>query len=847
MRNLKRVLSLALASVMLLGMMVIGAGAADKTAADLTDMDKVTNKEAVSVMVDLGIIEGKPDGSFAPTEGVDRATMAKLITYVLMGDVDAAIFEGTSTDLTDIDTNWAEGYIKYCYANGIISGDGQGHFFPTQGVTVVQAAKMLLVALGYDADASKYQNNSMWSVNIMKDAQVAGLLNGVEGTANDTLTRDGAAQMIFNTLNAKTVTPKFQYDMGVQYLSEYVVSSTTLGYQTYGMVKVTGTVTGITADGKASLSNVKPEAAATLVNEKLPVTPDMVGNAVNLYVKGTLNSDGTLNKAEKLISTSLVIGATNVLGTSTDGTSLTDLTTKLSTNKKFVAELDKDVNYFVNGKSETEENVKAAIKAGVIVELIDTDNTNKADLVKLTVKEVKTVLGDVKTKTENDVLMVAIPGVTSDSTKLTYVKASELSGYEGLAKDDVVLTVTVGNMTYIEKAASVEGVVTGIKGETYKVDGVYYAVSALKGASNSGYTDNDFKNTYTFYLDNGNNIVKAVKVTEEVVTKTAVVLDYGKIGGSGIGGTNVFQAQLLFEDGTVDIVEMSKFGGKTIVASGADGKTEINYDEVDKKDEYDKPVNEGKFVEYSVDKNGKYELTLVDSAEKIALDKGITSNTAKFDGTNVANANTIFLVKKGTGSNVTYTAYKGIANVPSVAKADLKGGQVVSKDSVATYVYIVADKFTGDVSAEKYTYIISAKPETVSDGNNGVDYVYSAIVDGEKTTLTADTDKLFTASGLYTYQTTDGVVTKAESKQDALKKGITTISGGTLVVGADDAAYLYTDDTVFYAIDEKAGTVESVSASNISADKDVEVFVITAEKSDNNTASVVFVITPAEG
>ena len=95
MRNLKRVLSLALASVMLLGMMVIGAGAADKTAADLTD----------------------------------------------------------------IDTSWAEGYIKYCYSNGIITGDGQGHFFPTQGVTVVQAAKMLLVALGYDAEAQEYQSN----------------------------------------------------------------------------------------------------------------------------------------------------------------------------------------------------------------------------------------------------------------------------------------------------------------------------------------------------------------------------------------------------------------------------------------------------------------------------------------------------------------------------------------------------------------------------------------------------------------------------------------------------------------------------------------------------------------
>ena len=117
MRNLKRVLSLALASIMLLGMMVVGASAADKkTAADLTDIDKVTNKDAVNLMVDLGIIVGKPDGTYAPTEGVDRATMARLITYIMMGDVEQTAFQGTSTDLKDINTSWAEGYIKYCYS-----------------------------------------------------------------------------------------------------------------------------------------------------------------------------------------------------------------------------------------------------------------------------------------------------------------------------------------------------------------------------------------------------------------------------------------------------------------------------------------------------------------------------------------------------------------------------------------------------------------------------------------------------------------------------------------------------------------------------------------------------------
>ena len=171
MRNLKRVLSLALASVMLLGMMVIGAGAADKTFADLTDSDKIANQEAVSLMVDLGIIEGKPDGSYDPSATVDRATMAKLITMLLMGDVDQSAFEGTKTDLTDIDSSWAEGYIKFCYSNGIITGDGQGHFFPTEPVTVVQAAKMLLVAVGYDAADRGYTNDPNWSVNIMRDAQ----------------------------------------------------------------------------------------------------------------------------------------------------------------------------------------------------------------------------------------------------------------------------------------------------------------------------------------------------------------------------------------------------------------------------------------------------------------------------------------------------------------------------------------------------------------------------------------------------------------------------------------------------------------------------------------------------
>ena len=48
MRNLKRALSLALAAVMLIGMMVVGASAASYD--DFTDRDEIVNKDAVSMI-----------------------------------------------------------------------------------------------------------------------------------------------------------------------------------------------------------------------------------------------------------------------------------------------------------------------------------------------------------------------------------------------------------------------------------------------------------------------------------------------------------------------------------------------------------------------------------------------------------------------------------------------------------------------------------------------------------------------------------------------------------------------------------------------------------------------------
>ena len=205
---MKKLLALVLALVMTMSLVTISNAA-------FSDADKIDHKEAVEVMNALGVINGMPDGSFNPSGNVTRAEMAKMITIIMLGDIDAAAFKGTATDLTDINGHWAEGYIKYCYSQGVIAGRGDGTFAPNANVTAVEAAKMLLVAIGYNATVQGYVG-SQWSINIIRDAQLSKLFADLSVTSTKVLTRDEAAQMIYNAVDADLIekTPSLNINTG---------------------------------------------------------------------------------------------------------------------------------------------------------------------------------------------------------------------------------------------------------------------------------------------------------------------------------------------------------------------------------------------------------------------------------------------------------------------------------------------------------------------------------------------------------------------------------------------------------------------------------------------------------
>ena len=175
------------------------AGAAFTDSADFK-----VKTEVVDTLVQLGVINGYTDGSFKPNDTVTRAEMAKMIYVLRTGNSDASAYNNDKTTFTDIKGHWAAGYIKYCQSLGIIAGVSATQFKPDANVTAQEAAKMLLVTLGYNADKAGLVGIN-WASKTNALADENGLLEDVNTSFTAACPRQYAAQLIYNAIDTPTV------------------------------------------------------------------------------------------------------------------------------------------------------------------------------------------------------------------------------------------------------------------------------------------------------------------------------------------------------------------------------------------------------------------------------------------------------------------------------------------------------------------------------------------------------------------------------------------------------------------------------------------------------------------
>ena len=572
MRNLKRALSLALAAIMLIGMMVVSASAASYN--NLTDKDEIVNKDAVSMLVSLGIIEGKPDGSYGPTENVDRAQMAKMLSVIMNKGVDnSALYQSVNSGLVDVNTNWAKGHINYCYTTGIIAGRGNGKFDPSATVTALEAAKMLLVAVGYDPAIEGFEGAD-WAINVSVRADEQGIFEGFTKDLSAPLNRDDAALLIYNALDVEMIQSYTTNNYPIAYSDHRTILA-----DKYGVIKVQGVVVAnewaslASDDGDAALKEGKTtiyngegifsttgnttvsKEDASLKTQTFNVsTPvDMLGKTVNLYIKKTtILADSTVygDPVVSDVNTVVTTGETVLYSGAKDPQ--VDYDKLLGENGL----TDKDAKYFWNYNSgkyipNTTEKYgdKTANVKGATLTIIDNNGDGEVDYV-LSVEKALADITSVNSKKE-----------TVTVRTLGTLDNKDVVGYEDMAKEDVVLYVQYGGRTYLEKPEVVTGEmehfnVKGtekymtVGGEKYKADEL--ETNARTEVVKFDVTECDkangvqFETSYNFYLDDYGNVI-AFEEVEAAAKNYALVLD--SAFSTNMLNTDA-QVKVLLPDGT---------------------------------------------------------------------------------------------------------------------------------------------------------------------------------------------------------------------------------------------------------------------------------------------------------
>ena len=208
MKNLKKVLALVLAVVMIMGTIAVAS------AKDYSDVKATDNyAEAIDILSNLKILDGFEDGTFKAEGTLTRAQAAKIVAIVhnaatngkIQSDI-ADLYANAQNPFVDCNGNWALPYINYCRITGLADGMTATTYAPKREVTGVQFLKLMLTTLNFNTSKEGYTGTG-WDINVLNRANEIGLTAGLADgwKAIAPVKRGEAAQILVNALTAYLV------------------------------------------------------------------------------------------------------------------------------------------------------------------------------------------------------------------------------------------------------------------------------------------------------------------------------------------------------------------------------------------------------------------------------------------------------------------------------------------------------------------------------------------------------------------------------------------------------------------------------------------------------------------
>ncbi len=750
MRNLKRALSLTLASVMLLGMMVIGT-----SAASYPDVDKDNNVEAIEVLQAVGVMQGDDRGNFDPDRSVSRNEMAIIMAKLL--DLDYNYYQNTCPfyDVPD----YAKPYVAACYANGIVSGYNATQYGGADTVTAVQAASMMMRALGYFKYDSDYKDGFVLAT--VSQASRLQLFDGINANQDTPLTRDQVAKLALNTLETTMVdaednTLNISGSSGDMNMSvtggqvNYIVRTSTRSFaqaidksESQANNSTTGT-TGFTIELGEQLYNGDLKKNETTSDFGAPATRW----SYKVDEIGVYDDDTILVSTKKVTIGELynLIGSANV-------NNLTGKDDDLESGDRnqLVVYQDGEI-VSVDGKPGVKtyfdrNSSNGALSGKGVLTKVYQDNDNNVTITYVNTYVAQATSDYSSSKGSVNVSLLTRP--TDGSYSGTWSNFNSLADddfdVQDIKQDDYILyTYAKGQVQTIERAEVVSGEVTAYSVSTGK------AFGDAGGNVSIGGEQHDYAKYAEVDAENGCAVVYTVGIDAAVVVDkdgfVYYVDDFSASSGNyvyidaaakGSALSEDVLADAYFNDGRNEDIRVNKI---TI------GGTEVNLGLASptRADNIGGTPIRG-WYRYTRNSSDKYTLTRAATSGSIAYDAAtIDTNRVSLGGGFTANSNTVYIVKDEDND---ITVYTGVAAAPELA---------FSSDG---YVYAVKDK---DDRAKSVASLVFA--DVGSNGN-----VRGNTQDSLFYLLKLDTTYVDNRDGENVYRwivVKDGVEEKVETKED---------------------------------------------------------------------------------
>ncbi len=241
------------------------------------------NLDYMKLLNTLGILEGDENGELKPYKTVTRAEFTAIVLRLagISDEYFMNIVPGTKNFVDVATDSWYYGAVKTACDMGLVSGYEDGTFRPDKTVTLNEALKLVVCAVGYGGIAEEQGSYPIGYITVAKNLKIS---KGVSADEEDRTLRKTVGKILYNALFTNTLSRSLDSKNGS---GGFYDTGETVAEKHFGVERKKGIIEGINQQmigGVSDRENVVYISNSAYTSQLAPEMKEHIGSYVEFFV-----------------------------------------------------------------------------------------------------------------------------------------------------------------------------------------------------------------------------------------------------------------------------------------------------------------------------------------------------------------------------------------------------------------------------------------------------------------------------------------------------------------------------------------------------------------------------------